>query len=153
MLVLRASNLQYLADGFPKRPWLCSAIHMIGNTRTLIARRPCNNLWLRVSRKRSPFLTHSLRSVSSSFTLLGLVLSRDSTGYRTGQEILIVMFGPLLESWEWIKAHNPGSLFKKKHRLNFITIHCTSLLLYRPKPAMPDANGVGFVSQIFISCL
>ena len=133
--------LQYLANGLPERPWLCSAIHMIGNTRTLIAR------------KRSPFLTHSLRSVSSSFTLLRLVLSRDSTGYRTGQETLIVMFGPLLESWEWIKAHNPGSLVKKKHRLNFITIHCTSLLPYHPKPAMPDANGVGFVSQIFIFCL
>lgn len=33
------------------------------------------------------------------------------------------MFGPFIEIWEWVKAHNPGSPFKKRH-LSFITVHC-----------------------------
>ena len=33
------------------------------------------------------------------------------------------MFSPFIESWDWIKSHNPSSHLKKKH-LNFITIHC-----------------------------
>lgn len=33
------------------------------------------------------------------------------------------MFGPFIETWEWVKAHNPGSPFKKRH-LSFITLHC-----------------------------
>ncbi|KAI4188415.1 MAG: hypothetical protein LQ348_003933, partial [Seirophora lacunosa] len=32
------------------------------------------------------------------------------------------MLGPFVDSWRWLKAHNPGSPFKKR-RLNFITIH------------------------------
>ena len=35
------------------------------------------------------------------------------------------MFGPFLESFEWVKAQNPRS-FLKKPRFNFITIHCMS---------------------------
>lgn len=40
------------------------------------------------------------------------------------------MFGPFVDSWQWIKSCNPGSPLKKR-RLNFITIHCeenTSIL-------------------------
>ena len=34
-----------------------------------------------------------------------------------------MVFGPFIESWEWLKAHNPGSPFKKRH-LSFLHIHC-----------------------------
>ncbi|KAF6218952.1 hypothetical protein HO133_005496 [Letharia lupina] len=63
------------------------------------------------------------------------------------------MLGPLLESWEWIKAHNPRSLFKKKHRLNFITIHYLyilfitivgSILLY-------PAGGLAYIDALFFA--
>lgn len=37
------------------------------------------------------------------------------------------MFSPLLETWGWVKAHNPLKAITglKTVRLNFITIHCT----------------------------
>ncbi|KAL9071025.1 MAG: hypothetical protein Q9161_004525 [Pseudevernia consocians] len=63
------------------------------------------------------------------------------------------MLGPLLESWEWIKARNLGSLFKKKHRLNFITIHYLyilsvtivgSILLY-------PAGGLAYIDALFFA--
>lgn len=63
------------------------------------------------------------------------------------------MLGPLLESWKWIKAHNPGSLLKKKHRLNFITIHYLyilsvtiigSILLY-------PAGGLAYIDALFFA--
>ncbi|KAL8769408.1 MAG: hypothetical protein Q9209_004636 [Squamulea sp. 1 TL-2023] len=37
------------------------------------------------------------------------------------------MLGPFIDSWHWIKSHNPGSPFKKRH-LNFITIHYLYIL-------------------------
>ncbi|KAL8953823.1 MAG: hypothetical protein Q9222_000332 [Ikaeria aurantiellina] len=37
------------------------------------------------------------------------------------------MLGPFVDSWQWIKSHNPGSPFKKRH-LNFITIHYLYIL-------------------------
>ena len=64
-----------------------------------------------------------------------LVSSHDSGGCGTRQDkiALLIMLGPFLESWEWIKAHYPGWLFKK-HRLNFITIHCLSPQLFNLRP-------------------
>ena len=64
-----------------------------------------------------------------------LVSSHDSTGYGTRQDkiALLIMLGPFPESWEWIKAHSPGWL-SKKHRLNFITIHCLSPQLFSLRP-------------------
>ena len=99
--------------------------------RTLIARRPCNNLWLRRLWKTSYFhcSTRSLRSnhFSPSCPLYGVAQSSYS---------YIRMFGSLLELWEWVKIHYPASLFKKKHRLNFITIHCTSPHSSRLRPQL-----------------
>ncbi|KAL8761368.1 MAG: hypothetical protein Q9184_002500 [Pyrenodesmia sp. 2 TL-2023] len=37
------------------------------------------------------------------------------------------MFGPFVDTWHYVKAHNPGSPFKKRH-LNFITIHYLYIL-------------------------
>lgn len=37
------------------------------------------------------------------------------------------MFGPFIDTWHYVKAHNPGSPFKKRH-LNFITIHYLYIL-------------------------
>ena len=37
------------------------------------------------------------------------------------------MLGPIFESIDWLKAHNPRSIFRKR-RLNFITIHCKSTM-------------------------
>lgn len=63
------------------------------------------------------------------------------------------MFGPLLESWDWIKARNPRSLLKKKRRLNFITIHYLyilsvtivgSILLY-------PAGGLAYIDALFFA--
>lgn len=34
------------------------------------------------------------------------------------------MLGPIIESFGWVKAHNPRTMLKTKN-LNFITIHCT----------------------------
>lgn len=81
------------------------------------------------------FFTYSLRSVSSRKPpnqefVLPMILPAAGQDKNTH----IIMLGPILELWEWIKAHNPGSLFKKKHRLNFITIHCTSSHLFRLCP-------------------
>ncbi|KAL8659852.1 MAG: hypothetical protein Q9226_000217 [Calogaya cf. arnoldii] len=37
------------------------------------------------------------------------------------------MFGPFVDSWQWIKSCNPGSPLKKRH-LNFITFHYLYIL-------------------------
>ncbi|KAI4282939.1 MAG: hypothetical protein L6R38_002558 [Xanthoria sp. 2 TBL-2021] len=37
------------------------------------------------------------------------------------------MFGPFVDSWQWIKSCNPGSPLKKRH-MNFITIHYIYIL-------------------------
>ena len=36
------------------------------------------------------------------------------------------MFSPFIETWEWVKARNPGSPFKKR-RFSFRTLHCKVL--------------------------
>ncbi|KAL8991172.1 MAG: hypothetical protein Q9177_000347 [Variospora cf. flavescens] len=40
---------------------------------------------------------------------------------------VVGIFGPFVDSWQWLKAQNPGLLFKKR-RLNFITIHYLYIL-------------------------
>lgn len=49
------------------------------------------------------------------------------------------MFTLLIQCWEWIKAHNPGSPFKKA-RLNFITIHCMLAIRGIEDPGNSGAN-------------
>ncbi|KAK4697010.1 Trk/Ktr/HKT type cation transporter, partial [Lecanoromycetidae sp. Uapishka_2] len=62
------------------------------------------------------------------------------------------MFGPLPDVLEWLKEHNPGSPFKKRH-LSFITIHYLylisvtiigSILLY-------PAGGLAYVDALFFA--
>lgn len=99
----------------------------------LIATRSCNNLCLFRS-PPPPSLFASAPSLGAPYHQI-LVSSHGSTGYGTRQDkiALLIMLGPFSESWEWIKAHSPGWLYKK-HRLNFITIHCLSPQLFSLRP-------------------
>ena len=99
----------------------------------LIATWSCNNLCL-FPPPPPPTLFASAPSLGAPNHQI-FVSSHDSTGCGTRQDkiALLVMLGHFLESWEWIKAHYPGWLFKK-HRLNFITIHCLSPQLLRLRP-------------------
>jgi len=50
--------------------------------------------------------------------------------------------GPLSDIWDWVKGHNfLGSLIGvKKHRLSFITIHCTMKPWSKNQSRFADAD-------------
>jgi len=52
------------------------------------------------------------------------------------------VLGPLSDIWDWVKGHNfLGSfLGVKKHRLSFITIHCTLKTCSRYQSRITDAD-------------
>ena len=65
---------------------------------------------------------------------------------------MVIMFSPMVESWEWLKAHNPGSPFKQR-RLNFITIHCTSQCSYVNLNADEHASDLYILSVTIIGSI
>ncbi|MCJ1403412.1 low affinity potassium transporter [Xylographa trunciseda] len=63
-----------------------------------------------------------------------------------------MMFGPARDIWDWVKAHNPGSPFKKRH-LSFMTCHyiyiigltiITSILMY-------PAGGLAYIDAFLFA--